>query len=126
MSESALTDHAAGDVLPEHQSREAEVPSVRSRFFNLLDRKLDIDAAAAVIQQWSDKVQASPDPERLGKSARRWEDLPHGHRELYRLIVYRVACALAGEEVLEDDPQMIAAAVKKQSEKVAASGLAVG
>ena len=100
---------------PDHQSRGAELPAVvRSDFHNLLDRKLDVDAAAEEIQIWSDKMRDAP--------IRRWHDIPENGRELFRLMVYRIACALVGESELLRDPQKIVDVVREEGDRVFKSG----
>lgn len=114
----------------DHQSRDAQLPSVvRPLFFNLIDRKLDVDAAAAVIQQWSDKMRRMPRTEEqverdttIPEEGRRWSDIDESGRELFRLMVYRIACALIGEHVLEADPHALVDVVRQQSERVMDAG----
>ena len=73
-----------------------ELSTVRSRFHNLLDARLNTEAAAAVVAAWSDKIRSKP--------IREWQHLPEASRELYRLLCYKVLCAA----VSEDDPADIA------------------
>lgn len=63
-----------------------ETSSLRPEFYNLLDRRLNIDGAAAQIQAWSDKLR--------GVDQRDWSSLPPASQEMYKLLTYRVICQL--------------------------------
>ena len=71
-----------------------ELSSVRGLFHDLLDAKLNTEAAASVVAAWSDKVQ--------GKPIREWYQLPEASREMYRLLCYQVLCAAVSDDEPED------------------------
>lgn len=68
-----------------------ELPAIRPDFYNLLDSKLNIEAAASKIQLWSDKLR------KVGP--REWSTLPAAHQELYKYLTYQIICQL-----IEGDP----------------------
>ena len=73
-----------------------ELSTVRSRFHTLLDKRLNIDAAAQALAAWSDKVAERPLLE--------WPQRTEASQELYRLLTYTVLCAA----VSDDDPASMA------------------
>ena len=91
-----------------------ELPNVRSLFHSLLDKHLAIDAAAERLQIWSDKVAERP--------IRRWDHMPEGQRELYRLLTYGVACTLVGEPQASSIAYHMDLAIAEASKEVVAAG----
>lgn len=65
--------------------------SLPMRYADLLDKQLNIEAAAAVLQDWSDRQRHLREP-------RKWAYLPEESKELYRLLVRHVAEALVNED----------------------------
>lgn len=86
-----------------------ELPAIRAEFHDLLDRRLNIDAAAAQIQGWSDKLR--------GINARDWKTLPPASQELYKLLTYRVICQL-----VEGDPWELLQAVDAVLDRIKPKG----
>lgn len=89
-----------------------ELSTVRSLFFSLLDKRLNIEAAAAVLAEWSDKVQ--------GKPELAWQHRTEASRELYRLLCYRMLCAAVGDEAPGDLAFKLDTSVDDAEEKVLA------
>lgn len=75
-----------------------ELPTIRAEFHNLLDKRLNIEAAAAEIQRWSDNLRSIHLPI-AERPIRDWNSLPPASQELYKLMIYRVICQL-----VEGDP----------------------
>jgi len=78
-----------------------EIPTIRSMFHSLLDKKLCVDHAAAVLLEWTDGIRRkaqAPDAETAPEQPRDFYTLSASNQELYRLLVYRVACSLVDYE----------------------------
>ncbi len=88
----------------------AEVSQLRPTFHSKLDEKLDIEAAASILQQWTDKLSKKP--------VREWEYLAPASKELYKLLAYKVAEALAGYSEWRAVQEEVQDAVELSSEKV--------
>lgn len=89
-----------------------ELPTIRAEFHDLLDKRLNIEAAAAEIQRWSDNLRNThlPIDER---PIRDWDGLPPASQELYKLMVYRVICQLVA-----GDPWELLDAIDRVLERV--------
>lgn len=74
---------------------------VRPDLYQLLDSKLDVDAAAAEIQRWSDKIRHLHMPADERPGIREWAAVPPAGRELYKFMVYRVICQLVDSDPIE-------------------------
>ena len=88
-----------------------ELSTVRGQFHNLLDAKLNTEAAAAVVAAWSDKVQ--------GRAIREWYHHPEASRELYRLLCYKVLCAAVSDEDPADIAFLMDSGITQAADKVA-------
>lgn len=87
-------------------ARDGEILTVvRPDLHELLDRRLNIEGAAAEIQRWSDKARGNP--------LREWASVPPAGQELYKLIVYRMICQL-----VESDPWELLEIVDRVLDKV--------
>lgn len=91
---------------------DSELPTIRSLFHSLLDKHLRVDEAAAVLQDWSDRQRGCPQ--------RNWQHLPEANKELYKLLVYQVACTLVGEPEPADIAHRMDSAIAAAQETVLA------
>lgn len=89
-----------------------ELPTIRAEFHNLLDRRLNIEAAAAEIQRWSDNLRYTHLPI-AQRPIRGWNTLAPASQELYKLMCYRIICQL-----VEGDPWELLEAFDKVMDRM--------